>query len=117
QAADHRLVRAAAPGGDATPDQDGYHASAARRCRHAGRLLVWHGAAAPDRYSRAGSPVLRDSRDYWRLDRSPRNLGQVKGPTMRALDPHTTGFAANPHDGVRSYFEIYGPNESDLTLA
>ncbi len=36
---------------------------------------------------------------------------------MRALDPHTTGYAVNPHDGVRSYFEIYGPDDTDLTLA
>lgn len=28
---------------------------------------------------------------------------------MRALEPRTTGYAINPNDGVRSYYEVFGP--------
>ena len=32
---------------------------------------------------------------------------------MRALEPRTTGYATNPNDGVRSYYEVFGPGPED----
>ncbi|CAN5480521.1 alpha/beta hydrolase [soil metagenome] len=34
---------------------------------------------------------------------------------MRALEPRTTGYAVNPSDGVRSYYEVFGPQSEDAT--
>lgn len=35
---------------------------------------------------------------------------------MRALDPHTAGFAANPTDGVRVFYEVFGPPDAARTI-
>ncbi len=35
---------------------------------------------------------------------------------MRALYPHTEGFAANPSDGVRVYYEVFGPTDATRTI-
>ncbi|MFO7544378.1 MAG: alpha/beta hydrolase [Trueperaceae bacterium] len=35
---------------------------------------------------------------------------------MRAIEPNHGGFAINPHDGVRSYYEVYGPEDARRTL-
>ena len=32
---------------------------------------------------------------------------------MRALEPWTTGYATNPDDGVRSYYEVFGPGSEE----
>lgn len=35
---------------------------------------------------------------------------------MRALEPAATGFVANPIDGVRSYYELFGPENSGRAI-
>ncbi len=35
---------------------------------------------------------------------------------MRALEPHALGFATNPVDGVRSSFEVFGPEGAERTV-
>ena len=35
---------------------------------------------------------------------------------MRALEPAASGFAVNPHDGVRSYYEVFGPPDAARTI-
>ncbi len=35
---------------------------------------------------------------------------------MRALYPHTDGFAMNPVDGVRLFFEVFGRPDAVRTL-
>lgn len=35
---------------------------------------------------------------------------------MRALEPRTTGFATNPTDGVRSFYEVFGPQDATRTV-
>src|SRR5262249_39530679 len=34
----------------------------------------------------------------------------------RALEPHTTGFASNPVDGVRVFYEVFGPPAAERSL-
>src|SRR5690606_8147038 len=35
---------------------------------------------------------------------------------MRALEPRQTGFATNPHDGVRSFYEVFGAEGATRTV-
>ena len=35
---------------------------------------------------------------------------------MRALYPHTEGYATNPADGVRSFYEVFGPSDAPRTI-
>jgi pimeloyl-ACP methyl ester carboxylesterase len=35
---------------------------------------------------------------------------------MRAIEPGQTGYAVNPEDGVRSYYEVFGPEDAARTL-
>lgn len=35
---------------------------------------------------------------------------------MRALEPRSTGLSVNPADGVRSYFEVFGPEDSPRSV-
>ncbi|MEZ4521465.1 MAG: alpha/beta fold hydrolase [Thermomicrobiales bacterium] len=35
---------------------------------------------------------------------------------MRALEPRTSGYAINPKDGVRSYYEVFGPEGASRTI-
>ncbi|MFW6075840.1 MAG: alpha/beta fold hydrolase [Chloroflexota bacterium] len=35
---------------------------------------------------------------------------------MRAIEPHTSGYAVNPEDGVRSYYEVFGPADAERTV-
>src|SRR5680860_318877 len=35
---------------------------------------------------------------------------------MRAMEPREMGFATNSQDGVRSYFEVFGPEDASETL-
>jgi pimeloyl-ACP methyl ester carboxylesterase len=35
---------------------------------------------------------------------------------MHALDPHTDGYATNPIDRVRVFYEVYGPSEAERSL-
>lgn len=35
---------------------------------------------------------------------------------MRAMEPRATGAARNPRDGVRSYFELFGPRRAETTV-
>lgn len=35
---------------------------------------------------------------------------------MRALEPRRSGYAVNPVDGVRSYYEVFGPEDAPRTL-
>src|SRR5262245_30896001 len=35
---------------------------------------------------------------------------------MRALYPHTDGYAINPIDGVRLFYEVFGPPDAERTL-
>ncbi|HET6317100.1 MAG TPA: hypothetical protein VFG86_11625, partial [Chloroflexota bacterium] len=35
---------------------------------------------------------------------------------MRASTPHTEGYATNPTDGVRVFFEVFGPPEAQRTI-
>ena len=35
---------------------------------------------------------------------------------MRALYPHTDGYATNPGDGVRVFYEVFGPTDAERTL-
>lgn len=35
---------------------------------------------------------------------------------MRALEPRITGYAVNPDDGVRTYYEIFGPEDAKRTI-
>src|SRR5262245_36997377 len=36
---------------------------------------------------------------------------------MRALEPIKTGYAANPHDGVRVFYEVFGPPDAPRAIA
>ena len=35
---------------------------------------------------------------------------------MRAQYPHTDGFAANPTDGARIFYEVFGPGDASRTI-
>src|SRR5690606_11935230 len=35
---------------------------------------------------------------------------------MRAIEPTHSGYATNPHDGVRSFYEVFGPVDARRTL-
>jgi pimeloyl-ACP methyl ester carboxylesterase len=35
---------------------------------------------------------------------------------MRALEPHTQGYAINPVDGVRVFYEVFGPSNAERSL-
>lgn len=35
---------------------------------------------------------------------------------MRAMEPRDAGYAINPHDGVRSYYEVFGPGDAARTV-
>ena len=35
---------------------------------------------------------------------------------MRALEPRITGYATSPNDGVRSYYEVFGPEDASRTI-
>src|SRR5688572_7515426 len=35
---------------------------------------------------------------------------------MRAAYPHTDGFATNPTDGVRVFYEVFGPKDAERTI-
>ena len=35
---------------------------------------------------------------------------------MRAAYPHTEGYATNPTDGVRVFYEVFGPRDARRTL-
>jgi len=36
---------------------------------------------------------------------------------MRAIEPHTVGFATNPRDSVRIAYEVFGPPDAERTIA
>jgi pimeloyl-ACP methyl ester carboxylesterase len=36
---------------------------------------------------------------------------------MRALEPSTNGYAVNPDDGVRVFYEVFGPPDAEHTIA
>ena len=35
---------------------------------------------------------------------------------MRAAYPHTDGYATNPTDGVRIFYEVFGPRDAERTI-
>ena len=35
---------------------------------------------------------------------------------MRALYPHTDGYATNPTDGVRVFYEVFGPADATRSI-
>lgn len=35
---------------------------------------------------------------------------------MRSIEPRVTGYATNPDDGVRTYYEVFGPEDAECTI-